>query len=113
VLTFSAEALTEPHFRAVGIEMRPPVVGLAPDSLFQKALRSGDPDPSFDALTAELVAAAEKLVRDHRDIGAIVSECTNMPPFAAAMSRATGRPVYDMNSLVTWFQSGLRPPRYA
>ncbi|MCA3265772.1 MAG: aspartate/glutamate racemase family protein, partial [Azospirillum sp.] len=34
---------------------------------------------------------------------------TNMPPYAAALARATGLPVYDVYSMVTWFHAGLRP----
>ena len=53
--------------------------------------------------------AARDLVARHPEVGAIVLECTNMPPYAAAVQQATGLPVYDIYSLITWFHAGLRP----
>ena len=57
----------------------------------------------------DVIAAARRLVESNRDVGAIVLECTNMPPYAADVSRAVGLSVYDFYSLVCWFQGGLRP----
>jgi hypothetical protein len=34
------------------------------------------------------------------DIGALVLECTNMPPYADAVRRATGLPVHDLTTLL-------------
>ncbi|MEZ5866792.1 MAG: hypothetical protein R3D25_22960 [Geminicoccaceae bacterium] len=36
-------------------------------------------------------------------------ECTNMCPHAR-VRRRLGLPVFDMLSLIAWFQQGLRPP---
>jgi hypothetical protein len=59
------------------------------------------------------VEAAQRLVARHPEVGAIVLECTNMPPYAAAVQRATGRPVYDIYSMITYFHAGLRPRDFA
>jgi Asp/Glu/hydantoin racemase len=40
---------------------------------------------------------------------AIVLECTNMPPHATVLQEQTGRPIYDIYSMITWFHAGLRP----
>jgi len=42
-------------------------------------------------------------------VGAIVLECTNMPPYAAALRAEVDLPVYDIYSMITWFHAGLRP----
>ena len=45
----------------------------------------------------------------HSDIGAIVLECTNMVPYARALSDHLLLPVYSIYTFVTWFQAGLAP----
>ena len=35
---------------------------------------------------------ARRLVTEHPEIGAMVFECTNMPPYAADVQAATGLP---------------------
>ena len=51
-------------------------------------------------------AAARRLVENRRDAGALVLECTNMPPCAADASHALGLPVCDFYSLVCWSPGG-------
>lgn len=109
ILTFDAASLTTDHLRAVGIDANIPIQGLPPGGAFQQAILSGDPQADPQALRQDVVAAALALVARHPTIGAIVSECTNLPPHASAIAAATGRPVYDILTLVEWFHAGLRP----
>jgi Asp/Glu/hydantoin racemase len=57
----------------------------------------------------DILDAGRELMERHPEVGAIVLECTNMPPYAAALQEATGLPVYDIYSMISWFQLGLRP----
>lgn len=57
----------------------------------------------------DILDAGLDLVRRHLDVGAIVLECTNMPPCAAALQAVTGLAVYDIYCMITWFHAGLRP----
>jgi hypothetical protein len=113
VLTADAAALTSAHFAAVGAPADLPVAGLPPNGAFRADLRGGNPAVDPLVQEAELIDMARNLIAMHPDIGAIVLECTNMPPHAAAIEAACGVPVYDIVSLVTWFHAGLRPRRYA
>ena len=49
---------------------------------------------------AATVAAALRLAHRHPELGAIVLECTNMPPYAEAVRAATGLPVHDITTLI-------------
>jgi hypothetical protein len=40
------------------------------------------------------------MVAEHPDMGAIVFECVDLPPYAHAVQEATGLPVYDITTLV-------------
>jgi hypothetical protein len=95
VLTVDAAALT-----SVPAVAGLPVEGLAAGCHLQRALL--DNLPQLDAIVAEqdAVAAALQLVQHHPEISDVVLECTNLPPFADAIARATGRPVHHLLTLV-------------
>ena len=42
------------------------------------------------------------MLRQNPEIGAIVLECTNMTPYAAAIQEQTGLPVFDIYTLVNY-----------
>ncbi len=68
-------------------------------------------DMDFDQVRAEVVAAAERLQSANPDLGAIVLECTDMPPYAYAVQRATGLPVFDLTTLTNMvYQAVVRRP---
>jgi len=112
ILTFAAEALSARHLAAVGVRADTPIEGLPPDSLFRQVYGNRGGVSDVAQLEREVVAAALKLVERHPDIGAILCECTNLPPHAAAIAAATGRPVFDIIGFVEWFARAIAPPRY-
>ena len=65
-----------------------------------RAGKSGTGDLDFDKVEAEVADVARGLVAEHPDIGAIVFECVDLPPYAHAVQEATGLPVYDITTLV-------------
>jgi Asp/Glu/hydantoin racemase len=52
-------------------------------------------------------SAAERLIGKHPDVGAIILECTNMPPYAGTVRQATGLPVFDAVTMVNHAYSAL------
>ena len=48
----------------------------------------------------ELIKVAKTMISDYTEVGAIVLECTNMTPYAAAIQIETGLPVFDIYTLV-------------
>ncbi len=100
VLTVDARSLGAAELRAAGADPATPVQGLAEGSALQRTLL--DNLPALDAAQAEAdtVAAARRLCERHPAIDTVVLECTNLPPYAAAVARATGRPVHHLMTLV-------------
>ncbi len=100
VVTVDGAALTAAHLRAAGAAVDTPVEGLAPGCALQRTLL--DDLPELDAADAEreVVAAALRLVRRVPALRHIVLECTNLPPYAGAVRRATGREVHDITTLI-------------
>lgn len=112
ILTYSAEALNAVHLEAAGVAPDTPLVGIPRDSEFFRWIIEGDDQVPIEAIRDDALAAAKRLVAEHPEVGAIVSECTNLTPFAADIRKETGLPVFDMVSMVTWFQMGLKPRSY-
>ncbi len=112
VLTYSKAALTPDHLAAVGVPADVPVEGVEPGGAFYRAIMDGDRSVPQAAWAADVLAAGRRLIAAHPDVGAVVAECTNMPPYSADLADALGLPVYDMVSLVEWFQAGLAPRRW-
>ena len=105
IMTISANNLGERHFRGVGIEDVKKVVRGMDGTYFHDVFT--DQASGFDKGRAEgdMVAVARTMVRDHPEIGAIVFECTNMPPYARAVEQAVGLPVYDIVTLANYMMS--------
>jgi hypothetical protein len=112
VLTVNAATLTPSHFANAGITpelmQRVTVVGLEETTHLYPLIVGKIEDLDTGQAEREVVEAACAAVdRDDR-IGAFVFECTNLPPYAAAVRAATARPVWDATSLIRWLQSGIR-----
>jgi Asp/Glu/hydantoin racemase len=100
VVTADAASLAAEHLAAVGARADTPVEGLALESAFRATLLDDGAELDEGEAARATVAAAQNLVARHPEVAAIVLECTNMPPYAAAVRAATGRPVHDITTLV-------------
>jgi Asp/Glu/hydantoin racemase len=113
VVTVSAASLTPKHLEAAGVPLDTPFVGTEKGREFFRVLILGEKDDmDVEAAEQDILDAGRALVAAHPEVGAIVLECTNMPPYAAALREAMGLPVYDIYSMITWFHAGLRPRRF-
>jgi hypothetical protein len=95
--------LTERHFEGVGWSSREiPIVvrAMPPGAAFPAVYIDNALEADTAVLEREAVELASGLVQEHPDVGAIVLECTNFVPFSHAMRRATGRPIFDLYTLV-------------
>ncbi len=54
------------------------------------------------AIEKEVVARARDMVTAHPETGAILLECSNLPPYAHAVQQATRRPVFDFTTLINY-----------
>ena len=50
----------------------------------------------------EVVTAAVEMVKENPEIGAILLECSDLPPYAADIQRAVGLPVFDFITMIRW-----------
>jgi hypothetical protein len=64
------------------------------------------------ALRDELVALATKMADENPDLGAIVLECTEFPPYAHAIQEATRLPTYDFITMTKFMHEGAMQKPY-
>jgi Asp/Glu/hydantoin racemase len=107
IITANGPRLTEAHYNAVGWSSEQiPVskIGIEDDYYgdFSRhnLLRVADEPDVIPKMENSMVRLARKLVANDPVVGAIVLECTNMPPFAAAVQRAVNLPVFDIVTLI-------------
>jgi hypothetical protein len=67
----------------------------------------------MSTVETEVVEAAHDLIEKHPDIGAIVLECSNLPPYAHLVHEVTGRPVFDFITMINYMRSAIAPKRYS
>ena len=100
VLTANAQGLTDLHFESVGASGIPVAVEGVENNYLWTVFRDDMQELDVSQAEKDVVEAAKRLVSRHDDIGGIVLECTNLPPYARAVQQAVGLPVFDIISLI-------------
>ena len=63
-------------------------------------------------LTSDLVRVTQERLAQNEEIGAILLECSDLPPYACDIQRATGLPVFDFISMIEWANHAVMQKRY-
>ena len=110
VITVSGATLTAAHLESAGAPADTPFAGTENGrEFFRVLIKAEKEDMDVTAARQDILDAGRELVTRHPGVGAIVLECTNMPPYSAALQQAFGLPVYDIYTMISWFHAGLRP----
>jgi Asp/Glu/hydantoin racemase len=100
IITIHAESLTQRHLSSVGVDKVPHViVGTEGEEEFSRKILDDEMELDVEKSRNELMKTARKMISDYSEVGAIVLECTNMPPYAAAIQQEIGLPVFDIYTL--------------
>jgi hypothetical protein len=106
--------LTPAHLRAVGIEPNSNLVIAGAmddypcpefDNLWNAAVRPTVPEADYDKAEAGLIALCKDFTRKHPKMRALVFECTGFQPFARAVQREVGLPIYSWSTLLDYAYS--------
>ncbi|MCP4302091.1 MAG: aspartate/glutamate racemase family protein [Gammaproteobacteria bacterium] len=72
-------------------------------------MTQGDKPLDGDALLAQIISKVEAEIDD--SVGAIMLQCSDLPPFAVEIQHHFGLPVFDMTGLIDWvYRSVVRRP---
>lgn len=80
-------------------------------SEFNRMLK-GDEPMDEHLLCEQACQVASRLLDTAPDIGGIVLQCSDLPPYGHAIQAATGLPLYDAVTLVNWARNGADYPSY-
>ncbi|VUC35934.1 unnamed protein product [Clonostachys rosea] len=121
ILTYDDARLGPLHLSQLGIDTTKraiPIRGAPANGHLRRLITEGGPYIHHE-IEDELVDVAKRLIAECEESGTEIAglllECTQMPPFAEAIQKATGVPVYDVYTMGMWFYSGLatrRPQRW-
>ena len=102
VITASKQDIKPEHFHAVGIiDMHGiEIYGMEEMPEWSKISRSPNKFFSMEKVENEVISLAAVAKQEHPDLGAILLECTDLPPFAAAVREALNLQVYDLLTMV-------------
>ena len=112
VLTAHSERLTREHLLKAGMKPSKPVkvLGLQDEPFFHQAVLVENGTLHADKVQAEVVAKARELIQPDATgarVGAVIFECTNLPPYAAAVQAAVKLPVFDITTMIESLYAAL------
>ncbi|HWB36802.1 MAG TPA: aspartate/glutamate racemase family protein [Rugosimonospora sp.] len=105
LLAADESALTARHLAAAGAaDVAVKVAGMRTSAEFREVMMEGRRDRlDVDRLEADVLAQADTL----DGVGAVVIECTDLVPFASAVQRRLGVPVFDIVTLTNMVHATL------
>ena len=109
IITANKESLTRQHLSECGVtdEMNYVVKGLEDYHEWSKIFTNPNEKFNMEVVKNEILDAAKNLYESNPELGAIVLECTDLPPFADFIREETGLPVFDFNSLAVYVALGV------
>jgi aspartate/glutamate racemase len=112
VFAASGENLNQTLLQNVGVNTEDCIIQNVGSLESFAPIRWGKTELDNALLTKDLTDIARKLVIEYPEIGAILLECSDLPPYASDIQRATGLPVFDFITLINWVVHAVVQKRY-
>lgn len=108
VITANAKRMT-PELLAIaaaGSKVKIVIAGLEDKPAFRGPILDEIGPLNPQKIEIEIIEVATYLQKNNPDLGAILLECSNLPPYAHAVQRVTGLPVFDFTTLINYMVAG-------
>jgi aspartate/glutamate racemase len=114
VLVANGGGITDGVLRGAGISdpARLRIQGLDHKPHFNEVILQEVGTLDEDRLRSEVVEAAMEAVEADPSIGAILLECSDLPPYARSVQEATGLPVFDWAGFIRYVHDAISPRGY-
>ncbi len=104
IITANASCLQSKHFISTGIDKDIPLVvaGMENQPEFRDAILHEKGSLDSRKIENEVVEVAKNLFDENPDIGSIILECSDLPPYAHAVQSAVGLPIFDFFTMINY-----------
>jgi len=109
VITADSTSLTADHFAAVGVGPEIPLViaGMESQKEFREAVLKEKGTLDSGQIEREVLTVATHMVRENPEIGAMVLECSDLPPYAHTVQKELRLPVFDFFTMIHYVHTAL------
>lgn len=107
ILTISKSNLSVEHLQAAGIAQECPIGAPIQSGAFCTSILNNRSNMDEAIARLEVVSAATALVGEHEHVGALILECTNMPPYAQEIAQLCQIPVLSLTNLLPICAQGM------
>jgi hypothetical protein len=114
IVTANSKTLTAMHLQIATNDIDIPiaVAGMEDQKHFYDAIHAEKGTLDFDKVEREVVEVTKNLIENNDNIKAVLFECTDLPPYAAAVQEAVGLPVFDFSTMINYVFSALVRKRF-
>lgn len=114
IITADSKSLTPEHFISVGVNKEIPlrIGGMEDQKEFREAILEEKGTLDSDLIEGEVVGVAKKLITENPDIGALVLECSDLPPYAHAIQKEVNLPIFDFTTMIQYVHTALVRKEY-
>jgi hypothetical protein len=114
IITADARSLDADLLAAVGVTdgHRLVIEGLEDKEAFHRFAIAESGEVDTDAVGGEVIMAARDILGREPSVGALLLECSLLPPYAAALQEAVNLPVFDYITMINHVFSAVVRQRY-
>ncbi|MGC8620253.1 MAG: aspartate/glutamate racemase family protein [Thermoplasmata archaeon] len=109
ILTANSKNLTKEYLKAAGASNFSQIIvkGMEDQPEFKRVILDNNSDMNLEKIEEEIKNVVRNTINDEKDIGCILLECHNLPPFKSLIQKEVNIPVYDIISFVNFIYSGI------
>jgi hypothetical protein len=115
IITADSHSLDKKLLKAAGVPDASNIVvaGLEGQSSFYQFAIEETGLLDTETVEKEVVSVAKQMVADHKEIRAILLECSLIPPYGAAVQAAVNLPVFDYVTMINYVFSAVVKQRFS
>ncbi|MBW2270286.1 MAG: aspartate/glutamate racemase family protein [Deltaproteobacteria bacterium] len=111
LITATDAAFGRSMLELAGVPADTPIIvrGLQREPHFKEAILEGSADTlDWDVIGQEVVKVVQETIEEQPETGAIVFECSLLPPYSGLVRETTGLPVFDFITLIDFLYAGTQ-----